>query len=196
MTRVRALIVVTALLAIGCDAKRLLLVDVVSDHPPGAVERIEVELLRDSASIDQRVHVDGGDFPLGVRVAEFDGLAGGDYAVEVRLMAGDTVVAAQRQSVVLATSFGMTFTFACGSVAETCNGVDDDCDGTIDEDPDRALCEADESAGVMSTACVEGACTIAACAGWFADCNGDPNDGCEADTAASVEHCGASGAIR
>lgn len=38
-------------------------------------------------------------------------------------------------------------------------------------------------------------CQPAACEAPFADCNGDPADGCEADTSVSLEHCGACGAV-
>lgn len=40
--------------------------------------------------------------------------------------------------------------------------------------------------------CRAGACAVGTCAKGFADCNGDPSDGCEADLA-SVDDCGACG---
>ncbi|HEY3358711.1 MAG TPA: choice-of-anchor D domain-containing protein [Polyangia bacterium] len=39
-------------------------------------------------------------------------------------------------------------------------------------------------------ACVAGACAVGACAASYADCNGLPGDGCEADLRATVDHCG------
>ncbi len=42
-------------------------------------------------------------------------------------------------------------------------------------------------------ACRMGACAVATCSEGFADCNMNPNDGCEADTRASTAHCGACG---
>ncbi|MBP6831165.1 MAG: hypothetical protein KA978_10300 [Deltaproteobacteria bacterium] len=41
--------------------------------------------------------------------------------------------------------------------------------------------------------CAAGACALAACATGFADCDGDASNGCEANTADEVAHCGACG---
>ncbi|MDB4930635.1 MAG: uncharacterized protein JWM10_3119 [Myxococcaceae bacterium] len=41
--------------------------------------------------------------------------------------------------------------------------------------------------------CGNGACAIGACAPGFADCNGNPADGCEVATAADLSNCGACG---
>ena len=43
-----------------------------------------------------------------------------------------------------------------------------------------------------TTACVGGACSPV-CAQGFADCDGNPNNGCETDTTASLNHCGGCG---
>lgn len=40
--------------------------------------------------------------------------------------------------------------------------------------------------------CVKGLCTIE-CKKGFADCNGDPSDGCEVDLSSDAEHCGGCG---
>ena len=45
-----------------------------------------------------------------------------------------------------------------------------------------------------SAICVGGACVVAQCAAGFEDCNGDSNDGCEADLKSGVTSCGACGA--
>ena len=41
--------------------------------------------------------------------------------------------------------------------------------------------------------CDAGTCTVATCAAGFADCDGRPATGCEADTLTSAEHCGGCG---
>ena len=71
--------------------------------------------------------------------------------------------------------------------AETCNGVDDDCNGEIDEDFDLdnslshcGACDATcapEHAEQFS--CMEGSCTILTCEVGFKNINGDASDGCE-----------------
>jgi hypothetical protein len=45
-----------------------------------------------------------------------------------------------------------------------------------------------------TAACVGGACAVGACEPGWADCNGDPTDGCEADLALP-ESCGACGIV-
>src|SRR5690606_36915450 len=75
----------------------------------------------------------------------------------------------------------------CIPTSERCDGDDDDCDGTIDEDP------IDCARPGAVTECVSGACRVIACDAPLADCDGDPANGCEGrlDT---VAHCGACGA--
>jgi alpha-tubulin suppressor-like RCC1 family protein len=71
---------------------------------------------------------------------------------------------------------------------EPCNGIDDDCDGTVD-DGASALCGATSA----QTACLSGRCAVTACAMGFSDCDGSPANGCEVNTASSVTDCGACG---
>jgi len=78
---------------------------------------------------------------------------------------------------------------ACAPTAETCNGMDDDCDGLVDEAPATVSCEL---SGAVP-ACIDGACAITACARPFADCDGLADDGCEAHLEADPAHCGACG---
>jgi hypothetical protein len=46
---------------------------------------------------------------------------------------------------------------------------------------------------VSTAGCAGGACTVVACAAGFADCNGNPADGCEVNTNTSASNCGACG---
>ncbi len=74
----------------------------------------------------------------------------------------------------------------CTATTDPCNGEDDDCDGTTDEDWDCP--EVEHSA----PSCTDGACTPL-CEGGFADCDGVYDNGCEVDLT-SPEDCGACGA--
>ena len=85
---------------------------------------------------------------------------------------------------------------------ESCNGVDDDCNGVVDEpwlDVDSGLYENDEACGSCYTDCTEifdkpsayGVCATETgdascdmlCIGGFFDMNGVPDDGCEFELA-------------
>ena len=68
-------------------------------------------------------------------------------------------------------------------VAEVCNGRDDDCDGGVDEANPGALC--DGEAGFRQS-CTAGACRIANCAPLTYDGNANPADGCERTCVGSV----------
>jgi len=88
--------------------------------------------------------------------------------------------------------------------AETCNELDDDCNGVADN-VDPALLASDvnncgacghKCVGVNSTpACVNGVCGIAACNTGFADCNDVASDGCEVNVAGDPNNCGACGTV-
>ncbi len=69
---------------------------------------------------------------------------------------------------------------------EACNGIDDNCDGEVDEgfalDTDPLNCGACNNVCTMpnaTPACVDGACAVGTCAPGFHDLNGNPADGCE-----------------
>ena len=82
---------------------------------------------------------------------------------------------------------------------EACDTIDNDCDGALDEGFD--LTGDDANCGACGEACrppnatgacVESACTVAACAEGFADADGEAENGCELGCAPSnggVEAC-------
>ncbi|HOX42876.1 MAG TPA: hypothetical protein PK668_04715 [Myxococcota bacterium] len=63
-----------------------------------------------------------------------------------------------------------------------CLGCEDDCTTLDSVDPAGVGCDA-------------GRCVIFACLGFYADCDGDPEDGCEAYLLDDAENCGACGHI-
>jgi len=60
---------------------------------------------------------------------------------------------------------------------EVCDGVDNDCNGTVDDAPDE-LCALDHAAA----SCQAGACVITACDDGWEDLDGRPSTGCEIQT--------------
>ncbi len=71
-------------------------------------------------------------------------------------------------------------------VADVCNALDDDCNGTVDDGLAAASCPV---RGNATATCAAGACGFACSAG-FADCDGNPANGCEVDLASNASHCG------
>jgi hypothetical protein len=83
-------------------------------------------------------------------------------------------------------------------VRETCNTVDDDCDGTVDDGFDLTSdaqncgrCGTTCSASNGTAECRAGQCAVAGCATGYADCDGQYANGCEVDTRSSAANCGA-----
>jgi hypothetical protein len=58
--------------------------------------------------------------------------------------------------------------------AEACNGADDDCDTTVDENA-SSTCALDNA----TATCDQGVCKVASCALHYDDCDGKPGNGCE-----------------
>jgi hypothetical protein len=71
--------------------------------------------------------------------------------------------------------------------AEKCNGLDDDCNGVIDNGNTTTMCTVQYPAAgnVGSWACSGGNCEITSCQPGFVNQNGSPADGCEATTCVS-----------
>ena len=89
---------------------------------------------------------------------------------------------------------------ACAPGVETCNGIDDDCDGLVDEDVARA-CGSDQGACVHGTENCEGGAWSGTCVGEVApmdevcegsvdeNCDGSVDEGC-ACTPGDTQACG------
>ncbi len=72
---------------------------------------------------------------------------------------------------------------------ETCNGVDDDCNDIVDDNP-----AADDSCSTAfsTSVCRSGSCAIETCATGYDDCDDDPANGCETNLR-TVLDCGSCG---
>jgi hypothetical protein len=79
-----------------------------------------------------------------------------------------------------------------GSWADCDNAVANGCEANTNTSADHCgACGASCNAAANATAtCADGLCTRT-CATGFADCNGNPSDGCEVDVRTTVSNCGA-----
>jgi hypothetical protein len=89
-----------------------------------------------------------------------------------------TKTCAGAQTCGAACDWGTCTVTAAPDTVETCNLIDDDCDGTVDEPPaaPATICP---PADHGTTGCTGGVCTMASCADGWADVNGSTADGCE-----------------
>ena len=74
---------------------------------------------------------------------------------------------------------------SCASRTEVCNGVDDDCDGVVDETAAADLDCAGRQPHARTT-CETGVCIRFGCDMGYVNCDGDPSNGCEL----SCDACG------
>src|SRR5262245_31882360 len=72
------------------------------------------------------------------------------------------------------------------SPPEICDGLDNDCNGTIDGPGSEASCNLPHAV----PQCTGGSCAIAGCTSGFGDCDTIPTDGCESDLSSDANHCG------
>jgi hypothetical protein len=73
---------------------------------------------------------------------------------------------------------------------EACNGIDDDCDATIDGAEGTSWCNAAGRNPNATATCTAGSCALA-CTGGFLDCTAGP--GCESDPRTDAAHCSGCG---
>jgi Regulator of chromosome condensation (RCC1) repeat len=73
---------------------------------------------------------------------------------------------------------------------ETCNGLDGDCNGTVDDGPAANSCSAVEHG---EAGCSAGACYASSCSNGWSDCDHQVANGCEAHLADDLLNCGACG---
>jgi hypothetical protein len=61
---------------------------------------------------------------------------------------------------------------------EVCNGIDDDCNGMID-DPAAVQADCEKRVKHATTTCQRGVCVKISCNPGYYNCDGDPSNGCE-----------------
>ncbi len=91
---------------------------------------------------------------------------------------------------------------ATGRCSFTCNAGFGDCDGNPANGCETSVLTSPTSCGRCGNACAlahatpgcdAGRCVISRCDAGFADCDGNPANGCEVDTRTSASNCGACG---
>jgi hypothetical protein len=82
---------------------------------------------------------------------------------------------------------------APGSVTETCNTKDDNCNGISDDVANIKLecaTKYPSAQNVMDWQCTTGNCEVALCTGAYRDCDSAPANGCEVNALSDLNHCG------
>jgi len=84
---------------------------------------------------------------------------------------------------------------SCGAGSANCDGDSKNgCETNLRTDADHCGdCATRCSLPNAAAACAGGVCKIDTCTAPFADCNGDPKDGCEVNTKTDVTNCGGCG---
>lgn len=75
---------------------------------------------------------------------------------------------------------------------EVCDGIDNDCNGTVD-DAAAVIAGCAASGATMGCDSVGGTCVVLRCDAGRADCDADVTNGCEATLTSDASHCGACG---
>ncbi|MEZ4408464.1 MAG: hypothetical protein R3A52_18615 [Polyangiales bacterium] len=92
-------------------------------------------------------------------------------------------------------------TCAAGRCGATCSAGRGDptanaangCENTLDSNAHCGACNRACAPANAIGMCVAGACAVAACLPFFADCDGNAANGCEVDTRTNASHCGGCG---
>jgi len=92
---------------------------------------------------------------------------------------------------------GVCAAAACNAGFSDCdNNPANGCEVNTQTDPHNCgACGVACSSPNATSACVNGACTVAACHNGFSDCDNNPANGCETNTSISVSSCGACGNV-
>lgn len=162
-------------------------------QPGAAFDRVRTRVTEESEEVFNQVRPvsEEDDFVSGQRVAEI-AITSGQYEVIVVLESADRPVAQYGTRVNLEGPYGVLATFEgerCERNAEVCNGIDDDCDGTVDEAPE-SLCTLPNA---NATRCTVAGCEIDACMSGYLDCDGLSDNGCEIYSLTDGTNCGECG---
>lgn len=81
----------------------------------------------------------------------------------------------------------------CAGNTANCDGdASNACETNVKTDVDHCGdCDTSCSLAKATAKCMGGTCQVDSCVAPYADCNGDPTDGCEVNTDTDVDHCGA-----